>query len=56
MFRHGEANRLPAVMIEIRNDLVAGAQEQRAWAERLASALAEAAEIALAAGAARAKA
>jgi len=27
-------NRLPAVMIEIRNDLVAGAQEQRAWAER----------------------
>jgi predicted N-formylglutamate amidohydrolase len=48
MDRHGSAHGLPTVMIEIRNDLVVGADEQRAWAERLAGALREAAETALA--------
>jgi predicted N-formylglutamate amidohydrolase len=33
---HGEANGNPAVMIEVRNDLVANADGQRAWAMRLA--------------------
>jgi predicted N-formylglutamate amidohydrolase len=48
MDRHGAANGLPTVMIEIRNDLVVGADEQRAWAERLSKALREAVETALA--------
>ena len=34
--RHGRDRGLPHVMIEIRNDLVADAAGQRAWAERLA--------------------
>ena len=34
--RHAEAHGLPCVMIEIRNDLIADAVGQRAWAERLA--------------------
>jgi predicted N-formylglutamate amidohydrolase len=34
--RHGRDRGLPHVMIEIRNDLLAGAAAQRAWAERLA--------------------
>lgn len=37
--RHGEARDLPCVMIEIRNDLIAGPDGQRAWAERLAASL-----------------
>jgi predicted N-formylglutamate amidohydrolase len=48
MHRHGDARGLPTAMIEIRNDLVVGAGEQRGWAERLAGALREAAETALA--------
>jgi predicted N-formylglutamate amidohydrolase len=40
--RHGEARGLPAVMIEIRNDLIADEAGQREWAERLARALAAA--------------
>lgn len=34
--RHGERRGLPAVMIEIRNDEIAGAEDQRRWAERIA--------------------
>ncbi len=37
--RHGEARGLPAVMIEIRNDEIADAPGQRAWADRLADIL-----------------
>lgn len=37
--RHGEARNLPCVMIEIRNDLIAGTHGQKAWGERLAMAL-----------------
>jgi predicted N-formylglutamate amidohydrolase len=44
MERHGAARGRPSVMIEIRNDLVADAESQKAWAERLAPALMEAAE------------
>jgi predicted N-formylglutamate amidohydrolase len=33
--RHARPRRLPAVMIEIRNDLIAGAAGQKAWADRL---------------------
>ena len=46
MDRHGAAHGLPTVMIEIRNDLVVGEREQKAWAERLAGALLEAVEAA----------
>jgi predicted N-formylglutamate amidohydrolase len=38
--RHGRDRDLPHIMIEIRNDLVAGEKEQREWAARLARALA----------------
>jgi predicted N-formylglutamate amidohydrolase len=37
--RHAESRGLACVMIEIRNDLLIGAAEQRAWAARLAAAL-----------------
>ncbi len=37
--RHGDAKGLATAMIEIRNDLVVGANEQNAWARRLAQAL-----------------
>jgi len=36
MARHGSERGLPAVMIEIRNDLIADEPGQREWAERLA--------------------
>jgi predicted N-formylglutamate amidohydrolase len=38
--RHGQERGLPAVMIEIRNDEIAGAKEQKEWADRLAAILA----------------
>jgi predicted N-formylglutamate amidohydrolase len=38
--RHGRERGLPHVMIEVRNDLVAGVDDQRRWAERLAQVLA----------------
>jgi predicted N-formylglutamate amidohydrolase len=44
MSRHGEANGHPAAMIEIRNDLVADIEAQKAWAARLAPLLKEAAQ------------
>lgn len=44
MARHGEANGNPAVMIEVRNDLVANAYGQRDWAMRLAPLLQSAVE------------
>jgi predicted N-formylglutamate amidohydrolase len=34
--RHGEARGLAPVMIEIRNDLIAGEDEQRTWGRRIA--------------------
>lgn len=37
--RHGEALGLPPVMIEIRNDLIANDEQQRAWGGRLAQML-----------------
>jgi len=37
--RHGQERGLPAVMIEIRNDEIAGAGEQKEWADRLAAIL-----------------
>jgi predicted N-formylglutamate amidohydrolase len=37
--RHGDSKGLATAMIEIRNDLVVGADEQNAWARRLARAL-----------------
>jgi predicted N-formylglutamate amidohydrolase len=37
--RHAESRGLACVMIEIRNDLLAGGAEQRAWAARLAASL-----------------
>ena len=40
--RHGEARGLPAVMIEIRNDEIAAAAGQTAWADRLADILVQA--------------
>jgi predicted N-formylglutamate amidohydrolase len=46
--RHGQANGLPSVMIEIRNDLVATPLSQAQWGERLAVALAGALPFALA--------
>jgi predicted N-formylglutamate amidohydrolase len=36
--RHGEANLLPSVLLEIRNDLIATAADQRKWADMLAPA------------------
>jgi predicted N-formylglutamate amidohydrolase len=36
MSRHGTRNRLPHVLIELRQDLIAGAEDQRLWVERLA--------------------
>jgi predicted N-formylglutamate amidohydrolase len=42
--RHGDCNGLPTAMIEIRNDLVVRADDQNAWARRLARALREAIE------------
>lgn len=53
MSRHGEANGNPAVMIEIRNDLVSDAAGQEAWAMRLAPLLQSAAQGSL--GGARAE-
>ncbi len=40
--RHGQKRGLPAVMIEIRNDEIAGASQQKKWADRLAKILEEA--------------
>ena len=39
--RHASAHALPAVMIEIRNDLITTAQEQKAWGETLSSLIRE---------------
>ena len=39
--RHASAHGLPAVMIEIRNDLIKTAQEHKAWGETLSSLLRE---------------
>lgn len=36
---HGDGNGIPAVLLEIRNDLIAEAEGARAWARRLAAAL-----------------
>ena len=36
---HGISRAIPNVMIEIRNDLIAGAKDQKIWAERIAGAL-----------------
>jgi predicted N-formylglutamate amidohydrolase len=46
--RHGQANGLPSVMIEIRNDLVATPPSQAQWGERFATAIAGALPLALA--------
>jgi predicted N-formylglutamate amidohydrolase len=46
--RHGQANGLPSVMIEIRNDLVATPPLQARWGDRLAAAIAGALPAALA--------
>ncbi len=48
--RHGEANGNPAVMIEVRNDLVSNEDGQKAWALRLAPMLRSAAQTSLEAG------
>ena len=45
MSRHGEANGNPAVMIEVRNDLVSDDDGQNAWAMRLAPLLQSAAQM-----------
>jgi len=50
MSRHGEANGNPAVMIEVRNDLVSDADGEIAWAMRLAPILQSAAQCSLNAG------
>ena len=50
MSRHGEANGNPAVMIEVRNDLVSDDDGQNAWAMRLAPMLQSAAQMSLDAG------
>jgi predicted N-formylglutamate amidohydrolase len=39
MWQHGTSRGLPHVLVEIRQDLIASAEGQAAWAERLASAL-----------------
>jgi predicted N-formylglutamate amidohydrolase len=41
MSRHGTGRSLPHVLIELRQDLIAGPADQRLWAERLAPILAE---------------
>ena len=41
MSRHGTRNRLPHVLIELRQDLIATPDDQRLWAERLAPMLAQ---------------
>ncbi len=41
MWRHGTERGLPHVLIEVRNDLIADAQGQRAWAALLARCLAD---------------
>jgi predicted N-formylglutamate amidohydrolase len=41
MSRHGTGRGLPHVLIELRQDLIAAAADQRLWAERLAPILAE---------------
>ena len=45
MSRHGEGYGIPAVMIEVRNDLVSNDDGQRAWAMRLAPLLQSAAQM-----------
>jgi predicted N-formylglutamate amidohydrolase len=50
MARHGEAKGHPAVMIEVRNDLVSNEAGQEAWAMRLAPLLREAVQRVLDAG------
>ncbi len=47
VLRHGEANGLPAAMIEVRNDLVADGDGRTAWANRLAPLLLAAARTCL---------
>ena len=47
MSRHGEDSGIPAVMIEVRNDLVSNDDGQRAWAMRLAPLLQSAAQMSL---------
>ena len=47
MSRHGEDYGIPAVMIEVRNDLVSNDDGQRAWAMRLAPLLQSAAQMSL---------
>jgi predicted N-formylglutamate amidohydrolase len=47
MSRHGEDYGIPAVMIEVRNDLVSNDDGQRAWATRLAPLLQSAAQMSL---------
>lgn len=42
--RHAIAHERPNVLLELRNDLIAAAEEQAAWAQRLAPMLEEAAE------------
>ena len=39
LVRHAESRQLPCAMIEIRNDLIAGASQRRTWAERLCRAI-----------------
>jgi predicted N-formylglutamate amidohydrolase len=50
MARHGEAKGHPAVMIEVRNDLVLNEAGREAWAMRLAPLLRQAVQTVLAAG------
>lgn len=47
MSRHGEDYGIPAVMIEVRNDLVSNDDGQKAWAMRLAPLLQSAAQMSL---------
>ncbi|HKN29179.1 MAG TPA: N-formylglutamate amidohydrolase [Roseiarcus sp.] len=47
MSRHGEDNGIPAVMIEVRNDLISNDDGQKAWAMRLAPLLQSAAQMSL---------
>ena len=47
MSRHGEDYGIPAVMIEVRNDLVSNSDGQRVWAMRLAPLLQSAAQMSL---------
>jgi predicted N-formylglutamate amidohydrolase len=45
MFRHGTSRGLPHVLIEVRNDLIADAKGQQAWAALLARCLADALDL-----------